>query len=86
MKWTAVLLWGVVSGVAGLGLYAFFNAIAFLWYATGPLLHADLRKDYFLMTGLWFAGFLMCGVSVVWLLNRRRDSMNRLLTDEEETQ
>lgn len=81
-----MLFWDVVSGVAGLGFYAFHNALYFLWSATDTLIHAGLRKDYLLITGLWFVGFLMCGVSVVWLLNRSRDEKGRFLTDGDETQ
>jgi hypothetical protein len=65
MKWTAVLYWGVLSGISGLGFYAFFNAVSFLWSATGPLIHAELRQDYFLKCGIGFAVFLICVVSVI---------------------
>jgi hypothetical protein len=85
MKWAAVLFWGVICSIVGLGLYVFFNALYSVWTATGPLLHVGHRKDYFLVAGLWFAGFLMCGVSVVWLLRRFCDYIRRFLTDEEET-
>jgi hypothetical protein len=85
MKWKAVLFWGVLSGIAGLGFYAFSNAISFLWSATGPLLDAELRQEYFLKSGIGFAVFLVCGGGVVWLLSRGRDALDRCLTDEEET-
>ena len=48
MRWTAVLFWIVVSGVVGLGFYALYNTRYFFWFATAPLLHVDLRKDYVL--------------------------------------
>jgi hypothetical protein len=86
MKWTAVLFRGVLGGIAGLGFYAFFNAISFFWSATGPLLDMELRQEYFLKSGAGFAGFLICVVSLIWLLSRGRDAMDRFLTDEEEAE
>ena len=85
MKSKALLFWGVVSGVVGLGFYALYNTLYLFWSATGPLLHVDVRKDYFLMTGLWFVGFLMCVFSVTWLLRRFCDYKGRFLTGEGET-
>lgn len=85
MKWMAVLFRGVLSCIAGLGFYALFNTIYFLWSATGPLIHAELRQESFLKSGIAFAGFLICVVSVIWWLSRGRDAMDRFLTDEEET-
>jgi hypothetical protein len=82
MKWKALLFWGVLSGIAGLGFYAFSNAITFLWSATGPLLDAELRQKYLLKSAMGFAGFLICIVSVIWLLSRGHDAMDRFLTDE----
>jgi hypothetical protein len=48
MEWKAVQFWGVVFVLVGLGLYALYNTRYFFWFATAPLLHADLRKDYVL--------------------------------------
>jgi hypothetical protein len=77
LRWNAVQFWGLVCGVIGLGTFAFYNAFYFTWYATGQLTHADLRYAYFLRTGLWFAGFLVCGSGVVWLLRRFCDYKGR---------
>jgi len=82
MKWMVVLFYGVVSGLAGLGLLAFFNAVIFLWFATGPLIHIDLRHDYFLRSGLWFAGLLICVICVIWLSRWFCVYEGRFLTDE----
>jgi hypothetical protein len=84
MNWIAVLFRVVLTGIAGLGFYAFFSSISFLCSATAPLIAAELRQDYFLKAGTGFAGFLVCGVGMVWLLSRGRDSMNRFLANEEE--
>ena len=64
----------------------FYSACYFLWYATGPLLDAELRQGKFLKSGIGLAGFLICVVSVIWVLSRGRDAMGRFLADEEEAQ
>jgi hypothetical protein len=63
MKRMDVLFWSVMGGVVGLSFYAFFNAMYFLWSATGPLVHTELRQDYFLKTALWFSGFLHSAIA-----------------------
>ena len=86
MKWKAVLFWGVLSGIAGLGFYAFYLSIYFIWFAAAPLIDAEHQQELFLKSGIGFAGFLICVVSVIWLLSRGCDAMDGFLTDEKEAQ
>jgi hypothetical protein len=83
MKWLEYGYWMLVFGVSVVGLFTFMKSAFSLWYATTPLMEADLSQVYLGHALLWLAGFLVCAGGLILLLAKRHIILQGLTEEGE---